>query len=449
MWSVNTRQSAKTSGTASGATEVPQRRFSPWRGAGRLAPGLLVLVGLLVLGAAILLFRSAIPLQRVSGDSAVLAVTVQRRDFVETIRLAGTTNALHSQSILAPTLAGAQLGTLTITRLVAGGTRVKQGQLLVEFDRQEQYKNYLDKLGTYHDLANQVAGKQAAEEAARAKDDADLKQAEDALATAKLEVKKDAIVSRIDAEINQEKLQEAEATLKQLRQTYALKRQAAAADIQTLKIQEQRALQTMQYAQTNARKMIVQSPMAGVVVLNTIWLNGRMGQVQPGSQIRPGVPFLRVVDPSAMDVRTEVNQADLPYLRVGQSAEVSLDAYPGLHFPGTLESLAPLGHPGQFSDKVRTFTAVFLLQGSNPKLMPDLSAAVDVELAARKNALVVPRQCIAREKSGSYVWMKSGSGFEKHAVRLGPENDLDVVIESGLKAGDVVRENANGSGGDS
>ena len=205
----------------------------------------------------------------------------------------------------------------------------------------------------------------------------------------------------------------------------------------------------MLYAQANARKMVIRSPMNGIVVLNDIWLNGRRGQAEEGTQVRTGVPFMRVVDPSRMDVRASINQEDLPYLRVGQHAVVRLDAYPGLSFPGVLGQLAPLGHSGQFSGKVRTFTGIFSIQGSNAKLMPDLSAAVDVQLDSERNALVVPVQSLAAGKGGPYVWLRSGSGFVKRTVRAGPENDLDVVIESGLAPGDTIREYAGGYGGGS
>lgn len=195
----------------------------------------------------------------------------------------------------------------------------------------------------------------------------------------------------------------------------------------------------MLYAQSNADKMSIVSPMDGVVVLNSVWLGGRMGQVQEGDEVRAGVPFMKVVDPSAMRVRVEVNQADLLELHVGQAARISLDAYPGLTFPGTLEELAPLGSSTGNSDTIRTFTAVFSIQGSDPKLMPDLSAAVDLELAHIKNALVVPTQAVGHEGGKDYVWVKTGDGFSRRAVTVGPGNGMETVIEAGLKPNDVVR----------
>ncbi len=382
-----------------------------------------------------------------NGASQAETVVAATRDFVKIVRLTGTTQAVHSRPLLAPKLEGAQLSAMVVTKLTPGGTHVRQGDTLVEFDRQTQLKDSLDKRGAYRDLVDQVAEKRAAEDAARAKDETELKQAEDDFKKAQLEVTKADIVSRIDAEKNQETLQEAESTFQQLQQTFKLKREAAAADIRTLEIQAQRAQATMLYAEANAKKMTLVSPMDGVVVLNMIWTGGRMGDVQEGDEVRPGVPFMKVVDPSQMEVAVPANQADFLGLQVGQRAHVYLDAYPGLTFTGKLEELTPLAHNGRFTDKVRSFPVLFSIEGSNPKLMPDLSAAVDVELASQTNAVVVPVQSVAQENGKDYVWLSTTTGFEKHSVRTGPRNDLEIVIESGLKSGDIVRRDASSGPG--
>jgi len=372
-------------------------------------------------------------------------VAARTEDFAKVLRLTGTTNAVRSRPMLAPTLQGAQLSSMVVTKLTAAGTRVKKGQVLVEFDRQAQLKDALDKRAAYQDLEDQLTQKRAAEDAARAKDETELQQAVDDLKKARLEVSKNDIVSRIDAEKNEETLQQAVATLQQLRETFKLKREAAAADIRTIEIQADRARQTMLYAQGNASKMTLLAPMDGVVVLNMVWTGGRMGELQEGDQVRPGVPFMKIVDPSQMQVTVDVNQADFLDLHVGQRARVYLDAYPGLSFSGRLDELTPLAHPGDFSDKVRKFSAVFSIEGNDPKLMPDLSAAVDVELETRKGAVVVPVQSVANEKGHDCVWLRDGRGFAKHEVKTGPSNDLDFVIESGLKSGDVIRREAEAS----
>ncbi len=303
-----------------------------------------------------------------------------------TLRLRGTTEAVQTRAILAPLLAGQQVGTLTVTRLTLAGTRVKRGDLLVEFDRQAQLRDFIDKQADYGKLVDQVLEEQAKEGAARAKDETEMKQAEDNLSKAELEIQKVEILSPIDAEKAQENLDEAKATLQQLRETFDLKRKAAQAAIHILEIQRDRTRETMRHAQANSELMQIHSPIDGVVVLNTIWKQGRMGEVQEGDQVRAGVPFMQVVDPSRMEVQVPVNQEDFLSLHIGQTASVHLDAYPQLVFPGTLEEMAPIGRNGDFSSKLRSFAVVFSISGSDAKLMPDLSAAVDVDVAGTGSA---------------------------------------------------------------
>src|SRR6266513_2499638 len=323
-------------------------------------------------------------------------IKVERKDFTQTLRLNGTTQASRSFVVLAPRLEGAQVGSMVITKLAPAGAQVKKGDVLVEFDPQAEERDYLDKKSTYENLVGQVAQKQADQNIARAKDDTAMKQAEDELKRAQLELQRNEIVSRIDAEKNQEAVDEAQTTLKQLKETYQLKRAAAAAAIRIVEIQRDRALEAMRYSQGNAAKMVVHSPMPGVVVYNTIWLGGRMGTVQQGDQVRPGVPFLQVVDPSQMEVRVELNQVDILKIHPGQRAQMHLDAYPGMTLPAVLEEFSPLGHTGQFTEVVRSFAARFSVQGTDPRLLHDLSAALD----------------------------------------------LDAVVVSGLKEGDIIRRSA-------
>ena len=304
-------------------------------------------------------------------------------DLSRTLRLKGATEAVQTRAVLAPLLAGQQVGTLTITKLTLGGSHVKRGDLLVEFDRQAQIRDSLDKQAEYDKLNGQVLEELAKEDAARAKDETEIKQAEDSLSKAELEMQKVETLSRIDAEKAHATLDKAKATLQQLRETFDLKRRAAQAAIRILEIQRDRTRETMLHAKANAALMQIHSPIDGVVVLNTIWKQGKMGEVQEGDQVRPGVPFMQVVDPSMMEVRALVNQEDFLSLQIGQSAKVHLDAYPELVFPGKVEQMAPIGRSGDFSSKLRTFAVVFSIAGNDARLMPDLSAAVDVDLRAR------------------------------------------------------------------
>src|SRR4029453_3512663 len=70
--------------------------------------------------------------------------TVAKRDFTKSIRLSGTGEAVEATTISTPRLAGQNNQSLVVTTLVRPGSMVRKGDLLVEFDRQDQLKNALD-----------------------------------------------------------------------------------------------------------------------------------------------------------------------------------------------------------------------------------------------------------------------------------------------------------------
>jgi len=166
-----------------------------------------------------------------------------------------------------------------------------------------------------------------------------------------------------------------------------------------------------------------------------------MSEVQEGDEIRAGLPFMQVVDPSRMQVRSRINQADIRDLQLGEAVKIGLDAYPELTFPGRVDGIAAVGQTSGFSQKVHSFTAVFAIEGADPKLLPDLSAAVDVELKREKNVLVVPRDAVVSDDGHTYLMTQSGDSFAKHEVQLGAANDLEQVVVSGVEKGAVVLRN--------
>jgi multidrug efflux pump subunit AcrA (membrane-fusion protein) len=338
----------------------------PW---GLLLTVAVLLVALMVRSAG---KRSSARLLGVEAPSSAPATTTGG------LRLKGTTQAVETRAILAPVLAGEQVSSLTILSLRGAGSKVRQGDLLVEFDRQAQLRDFIDKQAQSDKMAGDVLQEQAKEDAARAKDEAEIQTARDSLERAALEMQKVELMSRIDAEKAREDLDEAKATLEQLQQTFDLKRKAARASVRILEIQRDRARETMLHSQENAALMQVRSPIDGIVVLNTIWKQGSMGEVQEGDQVRPGVPFMQVVDPSAMEVEVSVNQQDVLALHDGEKARIHLEAYPDLVCPGELKVMDPMGKAGAFSAKVRVFSALFSVDCLDARLLPGLTAAVDV-----------------------------------------------------------------------
>jgi len=379
---------------------------------------------------------------RPASNRAASTALIRRADFIQSIRINGTVEAVNFLAIAPPRLSGPGMGTLVITKLAGSGSHVKKGDLLVQFDQQQQIKNALDQEATYVDFVEQINKMKADQGAALAADESALHQAENDLNSSGFEVKRNEILSKIDAEKNDLAYEQAKATLAQLRKTFALKRQAAAAQLKSLEIQRDRARDAMEYARKNTARLEIHAPIDGIVVLSTIWKGGQFGEAQEGDEVRPGVPFMQIVNPGAMQVRSRVNQADISRLQVGQPVRVGLDAYPDLSLTGKVERIAAIGVTSGLSDKVRSFNVLFSIDGYDPRLMPDLSASLDVELQRIPNALLVPREAVGLSGDENYVLAADGGEYLRRPVRVQAENDSEAAV-SGIGEGTRVLAIAN------
>ena len=401
-----------------------------------------VLLVLLVAGLTVVRSVRAASEPGEEATQSTASYRVARGPFVRALRTTGLVESVRFHNVAAPRLVGATgpgSNTLIITRLVPSGTQVVAGQLLVEFDRQNQLKAAIDRRSEHRDLEEQIRKKRAEQEQARAKDDTERAVTASAVENARLEMKKNVYLGRIDQEKNEQRLEEALAKQKQFETTFDLKRRAEQADLRILEIQRDRAYKAMTSAETNATRMVVTSPISGMVVLRMVWRPGQQVEIQEGEEARPGMPIMQVVDPSKMLVRVKVNQSDVHLLRAGQPARISLDAYPELRFEGRVEHVAPVGTASMLTTRVRNFVATVSIQGSHPKLLPDLSAAVDVELERKDNVIVVPRDAVVRENDTYSVRVLDGDSGRSRSVTLGAMNDHEVVVASGLEPGMTVQ----------
>ncbi len=365
--------------------------------------------------------------------AAASTVDVQRRDVTHVLRIHGTVEAENAVAVVVPRILGQNVSALVVTRLVPNGTRVTAGDLIVEFDRQTQLDLALEKKAEFRDLEEQVHRKAAEQAELRAKDDTALKTAENALALAHLEVDKNPLLPRIEAEKNLLLRESADAEATQLRRTYDLKVAAARAEIRTLEVRRDRARRAWQHAEANAERLSIRAPIDGLVVLRSIWKGGRMGEPQEGEEVRTGLGLLDVVAEGAMRIRVKLNQSDLVGMSVGLPADVTLDAYPQRRYRGRLERLSPVATPGM-SDKVRSVLAQFSVEGRDATLTPDLSAAVDVQLGSWPQALVIPRQALTWKDQEPGV-VSAGQWRSVKVLALTPS---DAVLEGGVAVGDRI-----------
>jgi multidrug efflux pump subunit AcrA (membrane-fusion protein) len=297
------------------------------------------------------------------------------------VRATGTVYAVKVYSVQVPQITG-QGGRMTLTRLVTNGSQVQQDEILAEFDQTQQLDNARESQAKYEDLGHQVEQRIAQNRSEAEKRGADLQKADADLAKARLQLSKGPLLSEIDRLKAETKAEDAEARVASLRRSSEFHEQAAAAALRILELQRDRQKVSLERSQNNLKKLVIQAPLAGMVALDNVWRNGSMGHAQEGDQLYPGMPILRIFDPSEMEVRLKVAEPDGAALAAGARALVYLDAYPQLEFHATFQSASPVAATA-LGSPIKTFDARFRLHETDPRLLPDMSAAVIIQAGGR------------------------------------------------------------------
>jgi multidrug resistance efflux pump len=194
-------------------------------------------------------------------------------------------------------------------------------------------------------------------------------------------------------------------------------------------------------AEANTERMVMKAPINGLVVMQTIFRSPEMVQIQAGDQLWPGMRFMQIVDTSSMIINASVNQVDAESIRVGGKATVRFDAFPGLELPATVHSLGAMTRPGGMrAQYVKEIPVTLKLDRLDPRVIPDLSVSVDVEIEREQAAAMVPLASVFHDSSMNkpFVWIRQDNGWARREVELGTASNITVAVRSGLRPGEVV-----------
>ncbi len=174
------------------------------------------------------------------------------------------------------------------------------------------------------------------------------------------------------------------------------------------------------------KTLTLYAPYKGVVILK---------QAMPGQFIKAGQELFKVGDISRVWVYADIYEYELPWIRVGQTAEVQLPYAVGTFLTAKISTIYPYVDP-----KTRTVKA--RLEFANPglELKPDMYVNVKIEAQEVRNALVVPGEAVLDSGEKQTVFVALGQGkFEPRQVKTGVQDqDGFIEITQGLLDGETV-----------
>jgi membrane fusion protein (multidrug efflux system) len=269
----------------------------------------------------------------------------------------------------------------TLTQVIPNGTKVAKGDILIEFDRVSLLDDERDAKAKLSDIGHQLDQQKAQVRSDAAKRLAAIKEAEADLQKALLELKKGPVLSEIDRLKNESRADNAKLRVASLKKSDESRKAAGTASVRVLELKLDRQRVVLERTQNNLDKMRIKAPQDGMVSLENTWHSGSMGPSREGDQVWPGMPLVRIFNPTRMVVEATINESDASWLGKTVKAKLYLDAYPGAKFDASLENASPVA-TGGFDSPVRSFTAVFRIEQEDPRLLPDLSAALEIDATA-------------------------------------------------------------------
>src|ERR1035437_5267074 len=230
-------------------------------------------------------------------------------------------------------------------------------------------------------------------------------------------------------------------------------------------------------------KTIIYDPMDGSISS----LSSEVGERVVAQSSFTGTEIMRVADLSNMEMRVKVNENDIVNVKLGDHATITIDAFPGRKFSGSVYEIsssaitAGTGAAGSnqalTTDEVANFLVKIRVSDREVTLRPGMSGVADIETQKAKDVIAIPVQSVtvraggktteelqqqkakeAREKSGNeldvasereearrnrdkldhVVFIKKGGVVEQRKVETGIADTTSIEVKSGVKAGEEV-----------
>lgn len=227
----------------------------------------------------------------------------------------------------------------------------------------------------------------------------------------------------------------ASAALNQAQSALQLKETAARPeDIASAKAQIEAAEAQLQTAQNTYGKASLISPIDGLVTNVSV----KVGQTVPGSTMTQNPAAVKIISNQKFQVETYITEADIGKIKVGDKAEVILDAYgSGVNFDANVISIDPAA---TIKNGVSTYKTTLEFNQNDDRIKTGMGGSVIISDQKHENVLSIPSSSIIKKSDQSFVLTDDGSGkIIQTTVKTGVSGlDGTVEILSGLSEGQKV-----------
>jgi cobalt-zinc-cadmium efflux system membrane fusion protein len=174
-------------------------------------------------------------------------------------------------------------------------------------------------------------------------------------------------------------------------------------------------------------QLVVKAPRAGTV-LDVGAAPGEFSQA-----LSAPAPLATVADISTLWALGDMYEQDFAAAKLGENAEVTLNAYPGQKWTGRVSVVS-----GAVDPNTRTLRLRVVLENGDARIKPQMFGSIRI-VKSNSKGILVPAAAVVREGSDAYMFVEKGDGhFERRTVTIGRTVDGSLEISSGVNDGETI-----------
>jgi HlyD family secretion protein len=180
---------------------------------------------------------------------------------------------------------------------------------------------------------------------------------------------------------------------------------------------------------------VIRAPFEGVIAKKT---------AEVGEILLPGKEIVTIVNPDKIYVLATIDEVDVGRLKIGQAVAITVDAFPGEKFEGSIRRISPIVSGGKL--ETRTADVWVYFNKRDARIKPGMSSDIEILITTLQGVLSVPSQAVIEREGKKQVYVAVGGDLKpgsKTTVKLKPveigiTNWSYTEVTKGLSAGEFV-----------
>ncbi|MBB6099366.1 HlyD family secretion protein [Deinobacterium chartae] len=412
---------------------------------GRLPRALIVGVALAVLGAGGYAGYRHFSAAPASAQTARQTATVARGDLRLSVSGPGTIAAAVTHTVQ-PQVTG------RILSLPEVGQRVTRGELVAQIDPSEAQLDVTNARLTLQKAEATLNTLKASQATARASSEQSARTSGISVRTAQLSLeaarqtleanerlyaigglsRQELDAARTAFRRAQAELESAQVSAQSALSQSSSRSESDAQDLKNAQLAVEQARVSLQQAQQALNHTKIYAPISGVV--SEVPLT--VGTVAIGNSSSSSQTLFTVIDTSSVDLPVQIDETQIGSVRVGQTAEVTLEALADQVFQGEVTTVSPAA---SVENNIAVFTVTVRLPNPEGLLKPGMTAEAEIIRQQERGVLLVPKRAVQGVRGRSYVQVAGAGGEpERRRIETGADDGSNVIVTSGLEAGETV-----------